>query len=358
MQTILSHIVQKRFSNINEDIATDALAYIFRSSENMQKGIMRVLRGIAPEIPMLRFETQKSEDNMRPDMWGYDDFNPRVFIENKFWAGLTDKQPVSYLEQLAKYPQPTVLLFVVPEAREHVMWRELSRRLTDAGIMAKDKEALSGLFACVASTDTGPIIALTSWTKLLAGLALIIADDPLIRNDLAQLQALCEAADIDAFVPISPGDVTNQRMPAFILQLNAIVQASVDLAVTGKILDVNGFKAQASWDRIGRYVKFAFDNGPGVWIGVNFELWKKYGETPLWMVFSKGDWGQALQSKALLEPWAARKNKLIAFQDEKLAIALNLELGEDKDHVSMRMVDLYRDIGNALCPGWEARQEA
>ncbi len=31
MSTVFSHIIQKRFSGVNEDVATDALAYILAS---------------------------------------------------------------------------------------------------------------------------------------------------------------------------------------------------------------------------------------------------------------------------------------------------------------------------------------
>jgi len=167
---------------------------------------------------------------------------------------------------------------------------------------------------------------------------------------LITLQALCEAADIDAFAPISPHQVINQRMPAFVLQLNAIVQASMDLAVAENILSLNGVKPQSSWNRIGRYVKFPFINGPGVGVGIHFDLWKQYGETPLWMVFSQTDWGRALQSKPLLESWAARENKFMTFQNVELAIALNLVFGEDKDHVVRKLAELFSDIAGALRP--------
>src|SRR5207249_4737659 len=45
----------------------------------------------------------------RPDMCRFDGGAPRVLIENKFWAGLTENQPVEYLRRLAGYPNPAVL---------------------------------------------------------------------------------------------------------------------------------------------------------------------------------------------------------------------------------------------------------
>lgn len=123
MKTVFSHIIQKRFSQVNEDVATDALAFVLHSSESTRNGMMKLLRGIAPDMPGLRFRTQQTEGSIRPDMWGYDGNEPRVFVENKFWAGLTDSQPISYLRQLADYSQPAILLVVVPDAREQTMWR-------------------------------------------------------------------------------------------------------------------------------------------------------------------------------------------------------------------------------------------
>src|ERR1035441_823681 len=114
MNTVFSHIVQKRLSRENENVATEALAYILGYSEAARNGMMKLLRGVA-KMPELRFRTQQTEVsshpdmrgcqtevNSRPDMHGCDnDGIPRVFVENKFWAGLTKNQPVSYLRALA-----------------------------------------------------------------------------------------------------------------------------------------------------------------------------------------------------------------------------------------------------------------
>jgi len=129
MDTIFSHIVQKRFSKVNEDVATDGLAFILNSSDRARSGFMKLLRGIEADLPDLHFRTQQTEGSIRPDMWGFDGLDPRVFVKNKFWAGLTDNQPVSYIEQLSAFTQPTVLLVVVPAAREQTIWRELLSRL-------------------------------------------------------------------------------------------------------------------------------------------------------------------------------------------------------------------------------------
>lgn len=347
MQTVFSYIVQKRFSQVNEDVATDALAFVLHSSESARNGMMKLLRGIAPNMPSLRFRTQQTEGSIRPDMWGYDDGEPRVFVENKFWAGLTDNQPVSYLRQLAEDTQPTVLLVVVPDTREQTMWRELSRRLEDAGISAANRDTAAGIVRTI-TTEIGPILALTSWTKLLSALELEVADDQSARSDLLQLRALCEAADSEAFVPISTAEVSDQRTPAFILQLSSLVQASVDLAVTEGVLNITRLMPQASWERIGRYARFSGEQGVGMWFGIHFSLWKKHGGTPLWLLFSQGEFSRALEVRPLLEPWAAKEGVLTTFQNDELAVAVDIAFGEDKDQVVRSVVERLKGIADVL----------
>ncbi len=148
----------------------------------------KLLRGIAPDLPTLRFKTQQTEGSIRPDMWGLADSQPRVFVENKFWAGLTDNQPVSYLKQLAAYTQPTVLLVIAPAARERTLWRELTQRLATAAIGISDRMSAAGI---PASLDTllGPVLAITSWTSVLSVLEHECVDDPVARGDLVQIRA-------------------------------------------------------------------------------------------------------------------------------------------------------------------------
>jgi hypothetical protein len=169
MQTVFSHIVQKRLSQESENVATEALAFVLRSHEAAHNGMMKLIRGVDPRMPRLWFRTQQTEDgkqpggSSRPDMQGCDDAGQlHVLVENKFWAGLTENQPVSYLRILAECTQPTILLVVGPEARKETLWRELSRRLADDKISATN-DSFAGIFR-VATTSTGPIPALTSWS--------------------------------------------------------------------------------------------------------------------------------------------------------------------------------------------------
>lgn len=349
MHTVFSHIIQKRFSQVNEDVATDALAYILESSESACNGMMKLLRGIVPELPELRFKTQQTEGAIRPDMWGFADNHPRVFVENKFWAGLTDNQPVSYLKQLAAYAQPTVLLIIAPAAREQTLWRELNHRLAAEGVSTTARAAAAAV-ACSVDTQTGTVLALTSWTNVLSVLEHECADDPSARGDIVQLRALCDSADADAFAPVSRAEISNQRAPAFVLQLSSIVQSVVDLAVTEKALVVGGLRPQASWERIGRYARVSSEpsRGAGAWFGIHFALWKTHGTTPLWLIFDDGDFGRGQEVRPLIEPWATHNGILTATSGQGVAIAIEIPEGEEKDGVVRSLVNDLKAVAAVL----------
>lgn len=347
MPSVFSHIIQKRLSQENENVATDALAYILETSEAARKGMNKLLRGIVPDLPPLRFETQQSEATMRPDMRGFADAETRVFVENKFWAGLTDNQPISYLRQLSASSEPTVLLVIAPDSREQTLLRELSRRLLDSNISFSERDAVAGVPWSVA-TQLGPVLALTSWTTVLSMLEHEAVDDPRARGDLVQLRALCDAADVDAFVPFSSVETLDQRIPAFVLQLGAVVQSAVDRAVTEHVLSITRLNPQANWGRMGRYARVGGDQGPGGWFGMHFRLWKSHGTTPLWLRFDDTDFGRAREVWRLIEPWAAKNGKLAVTYDRKVAIALDLRGGEDKAGVIRALVDDLRAIASVL----------
>ena len=347
MSTVFSHIVQKRLSRENEDIATEALALILQSSEAARSGLMKLLRGIVPELPSLWFRTQQAESNIRPDMCGFELNTPRVFIENKFWAGLTENQPVSYLRQLAEHSKSAVLLVVAPTTRQETMWRELLHRLDDDEVPSVEREPSIGVTR-VGHTDIGPKLALTSWAKLLSTIEAELAEEPQRLNDLIQLRALCNEADREGFVPISPAELSDQRTPAFILQLNSIVQDSVELGITKSILSIDGLRPTSSWERTGRYISFLDGGSVGAWFGTEFRFWRQNGGTPLWLVFWPGNFGRSHEVRAVLEPWAHREGLVTVMANDQFGVGIDLVTGEEMEHVVRSVVDRMSEIAEQL----------
>ena len=349
MKTVFSHIVQKRLSQESENVATLALEFVL-NIEAARNGMMKLLRGVVPQLPpRLWFRTQQIEDGSRPDMWGNDaEGKPHVFVENKFWAGLTENQPISYLRILAERTCPTILLVIVPEARKETVWSELKRKLDDSLISTTEKNVSAGIVHNV-TTNIGPgcpILALTSWKNVLSFLMDEVADDRSASSDLLQLRALCEAVESDAFVPFSSGEVSsNLRTPALALQLISIVQAVVQKAADAKVLTLvhGSFTAP----RIGRYAGFN-DRNCGMWLGIDFTLWKKYERSPLWLSFSTTEWGRAHEVQALLEPWAEKNGVFTASQHDDFIVAMDLPVGEEKDTVVSAVVKRLKQIADVL----------
>ena len=338
MSTVFSHIIQKRFSGVNEDVATDALAYILESSVAARRGMQNLLAGCTPDMPELTFKTQQQEGSIRPDMWGFAGSAPHVYIENKFWAGLTDNQPVSYLRALSKCGSPSVLLVIAPEKRQHTLWRELCARLQAAGVSVREGDPKSGILQ-VAVTSEGPVIALSSWGCVLTALEMQSVDDPAARGDIAQLRALCEAADSEAFLPLSAETLCDQRTPQLMLQLSDLVQAIADAAVARGVFFHGGLRPQNSSERIGRYTYFGEDRRSWGWVGVHFRHWRTYGRTPLWFVISQPECDRKGVADSIGQ-WAA-KNGVFTARDAKgdFVIALDIQAGEEKGAVVSAIVD-------------------
>jgi hypothetical protein len=353
MNTLFSHIVQKRLSQEYENIATEGLAFILHSSESARSGLVKLLRRIAPDLPSLQFRTQQTDDNARADMWGFNGSVPRVYIENKFWAGLTDHQPVHYLKLLAKQIQPTVLLVVVPSGREETMWRELRRRIIkDAKVSIQSQDTTAGGVRSIA-VARGRILALTSWGRLLSAIEAELKDEPQVRNNLLQLGGLCEVADNTTFRPICRKELTDQRTPAFVLQLNSIREGAVEKAITAGALSLRNLNRQSSWKRFGRYVRFPSASDVNAWLGTEFTLWKDYGSTPLWLVFLDDGWSRGSDVRVVLEPWASRNHISAVWRENddgayEFAIGIVLATGEEEEAVIASVSQQLGTIAKAL----------
>jgi hypothetical protein len=184
---------------------------------------------------------------------------------------------------------------------------------------------------------------------LLDALESEVAEDKSATSDLVQLQALCEAADSEAYLPISAEESTDQRTPALILQLSSIWESAVEVAVTQGILNLRGTTRQAAAERIGRYAYFGAKRNSGIWLGIHFELWKKHGRTPLWAVFSSGEWGRADEVGALLDPWAARRRVFATSHDDgSFVLSLDIKYGAAKDEVVAGIVVRLKEIADVL----------
>ena len=131
-QTLLAHLSWK-FSHQPETVATEALGHILSESAAARDALGSFLRSHGPDVGSVsRVQTEViGEEGDRPDLACCDqDRNQRLLIKLKFWAGLTDKQPVAYLERPPS-DIGSALLVVAPARRIKPLWWELKRRVRE-----------------------------------------------------------------------------------------------------------------------------------------------------------------------------------------------------------------------------------
>lgn len=106
-----------RFGSHPENLATEALGYVLKKSAAARRGFVASRGTKGPRLSDdLAFETQCSDPELgRPDLAANDDGGHlRLLVEAKFWAGFTEHQPISYLDQLRP---GGVLVVICPDAR-------------------------------------------------------------------------------------------------------------------------------------------------------------------------------------------------------------------------------------------------
>jgi len=114
-ESLFGNIVS-RFTKSPENIATESLIYILDKSVLLKSASVRFIRNLSPQLPEITsLKTQVSaKDRTIPDIVGVDEnLNEYLIIEAKFWAGLTENQPVKYLERLPD-THGAIFLFLAP----------------------------------------------------------------------------------------------------------------------------------------------------------------------------------------------------------------------------------------------------
>ncbi len=194
------------FSGQTENVAVEALGHILAGSQPARDALSDVLRSGGAEVGKIaEVRTQViGEDGARPDLGAFDeDGSEHVLIEAKFWAGLTENQPLTYLQRLPER-RISALLFVAPHARRESLWAELSRRVkeSDHGISFKIEKNHDGFLS--ASVGGARWVILVSWTNLLDRMATEVsaAGDLQTAADIVQLRSLADQEDAAAFMPL------------------------------------------------------------------------------------------------------------------------------------------------------------
>jgi hypothetical protein len=284
--SLFAHLALQ-FGSHPENLATEALGYVLQSSETARLAVRDLLRGVGSTIDDdLTYTTQSSgDDNARPDLVGRGATGVEpLLIEVKFWAGLTDNQPVAYLQRL---PVGGTLLVVAPAARTTLLWGELHRRCRNAGMECVDR---AGAQIAVAAVGGRHIVAL-SWRHLLSTIhaQLEAKNERQAAQDIAQLQGLCDRMDTEAFLPISSEELTSSIYRR-VVEFGTIVDD-----VTGKLIErgLASTKGLRSTGANGYYGRYVFLRGVCGFLICDTRKWMKYASTPLWLSVYGTNWSKS-----------------------------------------------------------------
>lgn len=280
-ETLLGHVAE-RFSGQIENIATESLAFVVSRTPTAKKAFIKFLEqaGIALG-DAITINTQRAEsDESQPDMRGKNGQGDTVlFIEAKFWAGLTNAQPNKYLKHLAQDAQ-SMLIFIAPSRRLQTLWAEVLRRCKEDGRKFPIPQEVNPEFLTVKLNET-TWLGVVSWRELLSYILRSVETEGNheAAADIKQLIGLCEKQDDEAFLPLAPEELNNQ-LGRRIVQFNRIVNMVTERLVADGFGSVKRTKATGAENWFGRYIRMS---GYGCLIHLHAGYWAKWRETPLWL---------------------------------------------------------------------------
>ena len=319
--SVLAHVVLGGALQ-NEPAATQALAYILKSSPDIVRAFVGMLRDAGIEFEPGRIEAELEHEESQPDLTIHDsEGRTRMFVENKFWAGLTDTQPVSYLSHLPEDP-PSALIFIVPEQRVSAVWRELRDRCSEAGLEWADA---TGNRARIGSKT----MLAASWGRVLERLldaARSGGHDDLGR-DILQLRGLSNRMDAEAFLPLRGDEVTDQEMARRMINYSDLIFEIIDRLEHIGVASKRGFNVSHGSYYTGRF--FGVYGKLQLWLGVHLKYWHDTGITPLWCDFK----GEA----AITADHFKTNPELIAdatlYDEGRLYVPICLKIGVERNRV-------------------------
>ena len=326
--SLLGYLVPRFNSNRAEPVATQALAYLLNASPDIAKAFVDVVgrTGIAAFTPG-RIAAEEQQGSDFPDVTIRDtDGVVRILIENKFWAGLTDAQPLAYLEALPRDASSAVV-FVVPHQRMYSLWGELREKCRRNEVELEGESVTDTISWARAGHRT---LAITSWKHVLGTLeqAASAGDHAGIRQDILQLRGLTDQENTGEFLPLREDEVTDVNVARRLINYTGLIEEVAARLVTDGIAETKGLRQGHTYTAAGRYLNL--HSRFGVWLGVDLEGWRDRGITPIWLEHdTNGSWsgieGKSRQAAKLFDN--AQES------DGCLYIPIRLTTGAERDRV-------------------------
>ena len=339
--SLLGYLIPRIASNNKERAATQALAYLINESTDIAQAFVDVVgrTGIAAFTPG-QIVAEEQHGNHFPDLTVHDrDGVVRILAENKFWAGLTDAQPVAYLEVLPD-DVSSALVFIVPHQRVHGLWNELRDKCRCNAVELGSESTAASITWASAGNRT---LAITSWKHVLGTLeqAAVDGGHSALRQDIVQLRGLTDQMNTSEFLPLREDEVTDVNVARRLVNYSELIEEIVGRLIADDIASTKGLRPVHGYTSAGRYLRL---HGKfSLWLGVDLLVWRKRGITPLWSEhYTKGTFS-GLEGKV----WQAEQLFDDAHEENGwLCIPIRLATGVERGRVIDDAVQQMRGIAD------------
>ena len=291
-------LLAKFFNQIKssqEDIASDGLKHILQNSvfaKNYLKTSIFAKTNI--ELPELNYTNQISKSELgRTDISGLDINGDEILIiEAKFWASLTENQPISYLKRLQ---ENSILLFVCPTLRKNSLFIELKKKLSEENIQFTPDDLTLKLVL-----ENGKQILVQSWNEILEPIKEILKENNQNRlvSDIDQIIGFCEVIDSNSFIPLSENDISpeiGRKISAYYSLVDEVIHE------LSKNENYNKDKlTEGKPSKEAGYYKYRYFKDFGLTFGLNFNYWTQFADTPFWLRITEKDFNQSESLKFTL----------------------------------------------------------
>ena len=336
--SVFAHVILR--NSAPEPAATLALEYLLSRESALAKFAELWPEEIRRSVKARRVksETPHGDDDARPDLSIYDETDTcRVFVENKFWAGLTDRQPVKYLEELPADGHGALLLFITPKDRVSTVWRELTERCRTNGWSITNEHQTPGP---TGTLPHGRILAVTSWRSVLQQLATVAEIEP----DVAQLRAHTDKMNDSAFLPLRLEELTDMNVPSRMINYGDLVEQIVQELKNRGVASTEGLRPSHGFHQTGRYLLLR--DQIGVWLGVDLVLWRREQTTPLWWLSNQGEWGGVDPIWTQFEHLFG--DAVVVDEEWRRCFPIHLKVGVERDTVIRAAADQISQIADRL----------
>jgi len=316
-KSLLSHIAGSFISEY-ENVANSSVSYLLNEYQSARDALTSVL-GI-DTVPSYYVTELSTKSNGRPDVTGLDlNGNKVVIIEGKFWASLTENQPVNYLKELT---QDGKLLFLTPDKRISSLRIEVEKRLNGANEQ----------------------VEICSWNSFLA---LVEAENnkaynDTLASDLAQFKVLCQRMDVEGMPPLSASDLDPMN-GKISYHFSDLIDECNSVLRDWEHSDFNRLKTTATKSGYGFYF-YGFEFGCFLHFST-YDWFTKDSHTPIWLNIQDSEWNKSEQIFHYLKAFDSQNSyDGISYS----SYAIMLQTGMDKSEVIQHITNEVKNILSML----------